>query len=95
VPANKNKAAAQRAADTLNQAVELDPQALAYLFNQRAVCSEELSEHPTIPVLRQDDGADWVGALGLINGALRSATGHILEALYDDDDRLFAFQVRE
>ena len=67
----------KRAVEILNEALELDAQAITRLINMRVDCKKALAAHPTIQVSRYDK-IHRVGVLGLINGAIgNSPTGDI------------------
>lgn len=53
----------------LNQATELDPEAMLNLLGARVVCNQDLADHPTIQVGRAaEDQPFTVGMLGILNG---------------------------
>lgn len=67
----------KRAVKVLNEALELDADAITRLVNMRVDCDASLAGHPTIRVSRYGD-TDRIGVLGLINGAIgNSPTGDI------------------
>ena len=67
----------KRAVKVLNEALELDADAITRLVNMRVDCDSSLADHPTIRVSRYGD-TDRIGVLGLINGAIgNSPTGAV------------------
>ena len=59
----------KRAVKVLNEALELDADAITRLVNMGVDCDASLAGHPTIRVSRYGD-TDRIGVLGLINGAI-------------------------
>lgn len=53
--------------NVLNEALELDQNAIETLINTRVSCSVQLANHPTIQV-RQSKTEYRVGLLGILNG---------------------------
>jgi hypothetical protein len=55
--------------DLLNEALELDQEAMSNLVSNRAECNEALAEHPTIQCSSHHvEGTYTIGLLGIING---------------------------
>lgn len=59
-----------RAIKVLNQAIELDKEAITALLFLRVSCNEDLANHDTIQVLASTHKNYQVGVLGIINGIL-------------------------
>jgi hypothetical protein len=53
----------------MNELLEYDKNAIACLIANRVPCNEKLSDHPTVQVMRQNDGYT-VGLLGILNGLI-------------------------
>lgn len=51
----------------LNDALQLDPEAITYLMDARVPCNDAMGQHPTIQVGCQG-GECRVGLLGVLNG---------------------------
>lgn len=80
------------AAKLLNDMARTDRPATMQLLNQRAMCSEELANHPHVQVRAQPPHAPEekqslsVGFLGVINGILsRCGYGDFVCSVYDDE----------
>jgi hypothetical protein len=66
-----------KALQVLNEALQLDPEAVTRLVNLRVECNPGLAAHPTIQVGAYE-GIAKIGVLGLINGVIGdSPTGVI------------------
>jgi len=63
-----NPITVEQAVEVLNRAHKADPVAMHNLINNRVLCSEELTEDPTIQVGQITPGLAEVGMLGIING---------------------------
>lgn len=76
---------AQQCADLLNDALKLDPTAVATLVGMRVPCNEKLADHPTIQVRQDGENTFSVGLLGLLNGIIgANAKNHgYLAAAYE------------
>ena len=61
--------AVTKALQVLNEALQLDPEAVTRLVNLRVECNPGLAAHQTIQVGAYD-GVAKVGVLGLINGVV-------------------------
>lgn len=64
----KNSVTIQEVLALLNAITLTDPKAATELINARVPCNEELANHPTIQVGKDDDGQIVVGILGVLNG---------------------------
>jgi len=60
----KESVTPQEVVDLLNNALELDWEAIKVLLSYRVPCNEELQEHPTIQIR----GDNSVSVLGILNG---------------------------
>jgi hypothetical protein len=88
----KRAAADPRAtANLLNSLLAADPEACTRLLEQRVPCNDLVAEHPSI-VVEEQDGAAFVGLLGVLNG-LTWHSGKVVAAVYDDDKKLTGFTV--
>ena len=77
---------AQQCADLLNEALTLDPTAVATLVGMRVPCNKELADHSTVQVRQDGENTFSVGLLGLLNGIIgaNSATNSgYLAATYE------------
>jgi hypothetical protein len=81
----------------LNEAVELDKDAMTALVNARVPCNERLADHPTIQV-GSFDGITKVGLLGVLNGLFGIASDGwgAIGADFDSNGKVVGFrQVRD
>lgn len=88
----------QQAVDLLNEALEIDREAIETLFSQRVAASKALGEHPTIQILTHPGGERTLGVLGLLNGIFgvdAEQWGFIASCHDDETDRLIKFIVRD
>lgn len=81
----------ESALEALNLAFKTDPGAIAHVLRANSVCTSAIEDHPTIPV---DDEGHLTG-LGLLNGLLRAATGHVINAHYKDTGHLVGFSIAQ
>ena len=61
----------------LNEATEMDPDAMKVLITTRTPCNQKLSNHPTIQIAVEkidDITLHMVGTLGLLNGLFGAST---------------------
>ena len=56
----------------LNEALEIDCDAIKALIEYRVLCNEKLADHPSIQVRAYDPEGLKVGLLGIINGLFGS-----------------------
>ena len=80
----------QRVVNLLNEALELDPDALHRLCEFRTPCNDALATHPTIQAGPIDgDPADRVGLIGILNGLVGTYPSGwgCVAAIYDTNDR--------
>lgn len=80
----------ESALEALELAFESDPTAIRYLLSATAAVGPGIEAHPTIPV----DKNGGLTGLGLINGLLRAATGHVINAHSSDTRGLVGFSIR-
>jgi hypothetical protein len=52
----------------LNELVSLDRDAMEHLIETRVRCNDKIVEHPTVQVMKGEDGNMTVGLLGILNG---------------------------
>ena len=52
----------------LNEAIDLDEEAIRKLFQYRVECNEELADHPVIQVRDEGEGVFSISLLGILNG---------------------------
>lgn len=91
-----------RVAETLNEFLALDSQAINDLFlNRRVPCNAALAEHPFV-VVRQEgstlvaEGGEpsySLGVIGLINGILKNQTHKVAHFMEDDSEEITKFGV--
>ena len=90
----KEKVTLDKVVDLLNQALELDPEAINELFSTRVVCKDGLADHPTIQVFTDKErGFSRVGLIGIINGIFgidNEGWGHFGVKL-DSNDKIEEF----
>ena len=68
---NSDKEKVWQTIAVLNEALELDQEAVQKLIDYRVPCNDDLADHETIQVLANEDGSNTrVGLLGIINGIL-------------------------
>ena len=60
----------QMIVDYLNELVSIDKEAMHKLVEARVECNEELVNHSTVQVVKNDNGDDVVGFLGVLNGLI-------------------------
>jgi len=65
----------QQVIDLMNEALNLDREAITNLVRTRVVCNKALTEHPTIQVGGEDPNIGEVGLLGIINGLFSKTKG--------------------
>lgn len=76
----------------LNSLVEIDPDAIRELIEARVPCNEQLLNHPTVQVLKEDERAvPKVGFLGVINGFIGEGNGYIMASFNDETGKLLRF----
>lgn len=63
----KESVTPQDVVDFLNEALDVDRQAISKVFSQRQICNEDLANHPTIQV-RSENEKYSVAAVGVLNG---------------------------
>lgn len=81
----------EHAVAVLNEALELDPDAVSELVGHRVSCNERLAEHPTIQVW-----VDKVGILGILNGLFGADSqgfGAIAADIEDETGKVTGFKV--
>lgn len=82
----------EHAVEVLNEALNLDQEAVQNLVMSRHPCNAALAAHPTIQV----SDAPAVGMLGLMNGLFginRYGCGGIIVEIDDDTGRVIRFRV--
>ncbi|MFA5203006.1 MAG: hypothetical protein WC708_01135 [Lentisphaeria bacterium] len=76
----------------LNTLIEIDPDAIGELIEARVPCNEQLLNHPTVQVLKEDERAvPQVGFLGVLNGFMGVSNGHIIASFDDETGKLLRF----
>jgi len=94
----KNSVTVEDVVDLLNEALELDRDAIETLVESRVPCNQALADHPSIQVSAHTKtdrsvGSFKVGLLGILNGIFgvdANGWGPIV-ACFDDNDRLEKF----
>lgn len=76
----------------LNSLVEIDPAAIQELIEARVPCNEQLLNHPTVQVLKEDEHAvPKLGFLGVLNGFMGESNGYIMASFDDQTGKLLRF----
>jgi hypothetical protein len=76
----------------LNSLIEIDPDAIQELIEARVSCNEQLLNHPTVQILKEDERAvPKVGFLGVINGFMGAGNGYIMASFDDKTGKLLLF----
>jgi hypothetical protein len=87
----------QEVVDLLNEALELDSEAITALINARVPINLALADHPTIMSMQvqHTEFPAALGVLGLINGFV-AKEGMAVEAMFDDLEctQLVGFQLK-
>lgn len=79
---------------TLNEAFELDPEAISKLVEMRVPCNDQLADHPTIQVvLPPGTNCYHVGLLGILNGIIEPLTGERVCSITEHDGTFKGFAV--
>ena len=71
----------------LNEAAQLDSEAIRALVDHQVPCNYNLADHPTIQVGCTEDGEPRLGVLGIINGLFgvdENAHGPVIADVPDD-----------
>ena len=71
--------------DTLNRALESDPEHVRKLFDLHVRCNEALAYDPTIQVNKTADGYE-VGLLGIINGIVQDVRSDVVVVIDLDEE---------
>lgn len=65
----KENVTPQEVCDLMNDLLKKDYECMRTIINQRVVCNDDASEHPTVQVCKYDkDLPASVGILGILNG---------------------------
>lgn len=91
--------AISQAVKVLNEALESDPVTVNQLVNLRVMCNEELANHPSIQVGKDNryQTVHWVGLFGIINGLFgvdENGWGFIEAEIRDDNGLIVRFHDR-
>lgn len=84
----------QRAVDSLNHALQLDPQAVWSMLSMSVPCGKEMAlEHPYVQVRVREgvimrgpvrENVYGLGFMGLLNGAVEAATGGQIRSVWSE-----------
>lgn len=75
---------ANKIVDLLNELVRLDKTAMGALLSNRVPCNQDVSEHPTVQVVAQNNGY-YLGLLGILNGLCGEHNGYgCITAVFED-----------
>ncbi len=77
----------------LNEAIEIDAEAVNKVFLNRVPLNNELADYPTLPVLQERDGTCSVGALGFINMIMTELDLPKICSLHNEENVIVGFDV--
>lgn len=84
----------QDAADTLNEALARDREAIQELYSYRVKVNSYLKNHPTIQVRNSDDSLSFLGLINGMFGTSENEYGAIAAVVEDyDPEKLIKFEV--
>jgi hypothetical protein len=92
----KNNVTVQEVIALLNEFLELDPEAIQNLINNRCKCNDKVANHPTIQVRKYPEDEDYtVGLLGILNnlfGIREDGMGAICAEIEDISGKIITFK---